>query len=65
MAPMHFVSAKTGHTWAEGFQQEDFRHWYSSEEDRITAMADATVSAEGLSNMLLNMFLQDYIFLIE
>lgn len=52
MAPMHFVSAKTGHTWAEGFQQEDFRHWYSSEEDRITAMADATVSAEGFASVL-------------
>lgn len=52
MAPMHFVSTKTGHPWAEGFCQEDFRHWYSSETDRITALAEATVSADGFTAVL-------------
>ncbi len=52
MAPMHFASAKTGHPWAEGFQQEDFRYWYSSAEDRIMPLADNTVYAEGFSSVL-------------
>lgn len=52
MAPMHFASAKTGHPWAEGFVQEDFRHWYSSEEDCIAPLADCTVQAEGFAPVL-------------
>lgn len=52
MAPMHFASAKTGHPWTEGFVQEDFRHWYSSEEDCIAPLADCTVSAEGFAPVL-------------
>ena len=52
MAPMHFASAKTGHPWAEGFVQEDFRHWYSSAEDCIAPLADCTVQAEGFAPVL-------------
>ena len=52
MAPMHFASAKTGHPWAEGFVQEDFRHWYSSKEDCIAPLADCTVQAEGFAPVL-------------
>ncbi len=59
MAPMHFASSKTGHAWTEGFVQGDFQHWYSSEEDCITPLADATVNAEGFANVLISRNLGD------
>lgn len=54
MAPMHFVSAQTGHPWAADFQQPDFRHWYDSETDRISPLADCTVEAAGFAPVLVS-----------
>lgn len=52
MSAMHFACSDTGHKWIEGFSQEDFRHWYSSQTDRITPLADCTVTAEGFCAVL-------------
>lgn len=52
MSPYHFASTKTGHAWTQGFCPEDFRHWYSSEEDCIVPLADCTVQAEGFDTVL-------------
>ena len=52
MSPYHFASTKTGHLWVNGFEQADFRHWYSSKTDRITALADCTVFADGFETVL-------------
>lgn len=62
MSPMHFVSTKTGHRWASGFQQEDFRHWYDSHTGRISPLAVCTVEAESFIPVLVsrNMTLQGW-----
>lgn len=54
MSPYHFASTKTGHPWVQGFEPADFRHWYSSKTDRITALADCTVRAEGFDPVLIS-----------
>lgn len=52
MAPMHFAASDTGHPWVTGFAQQDFRHWYDAETDRITPLADCTVLADGFRTVL-------------
>lgn len=52
MAPMHFAGSDTAHPWIKDLCAEDFRHWYSCETDRITALADCTVIAEGFNTVL-------------
>ncbi|WP_170315100.1 glycoside hydrolase family 2 protein [Saccharibacillus brassicae] len=47
MQPLHFVSRKSGHRFIEGFRPEDFRHWYSPEEDLIMPLLRHTITTGG------------------
>ncbi len=48
----HFVSACTGHEAVKDFQKNDFRFWYSKEEDKISPVADYTFQAKGFTPIL-------------
>lgn len=55
MLPLHFVSRKSGHRFVEGFLPDDFRHWYSPEEDRIMPLLRHTITTDGeISPILLS-----------
>lgn len=47
MAPMHFAARDTGHVWVEGCTPYDFSHWYDSEADSITPLAECTFTSTG------------------
>lgn len=48
----HFVSACTGHEAVKDFHENDFRFWYSKEDDKISPIADYTFQAEGFTPIL-------------
>ena len=48
----HFVSAYTGHEAVKEFRKNDFRFWYSKEEDKISPLTDYTFQAEGFTPIL-------------
>jgi hypothetical protein len=54
MMPLHFASRKTGHRTVEGFRPDDFRLWYSPDEDYIKALLNNTFCAEGMTPILLS-----------
>lgn len=50
MAPVYFVSSKTGHPLVDGFDQKAFAYWYDVKEERMTPMISATLQTnEGIS----------------
>ena len=48
----HFVSAYTGHKAVKEFRKNDFRFWYSKEDDKISPLTDYTFRAEGFTPIL-------------
>lgn len=54
MQPLHFVSRRTGHPLAEGFRPEDFRLWYSPDEDGIAPLLHNTFTAADMAPVLVS-----------
>ena len=54
MMPMNFVSRKTGHPLAAGFEEEDFRNWYWEETDRIEPFLENTFTGESFTPILIS-----------
>ena len=55
MLPVHFVSAKTGHSLVKDFKTKDFSYWYDKSEDMITPIAEKTFTADGFEPVLISM----------